>query len=246
MFPLTIGHSGIEYGDIHILKKGHYQTIFEPHRRLDWSWTPSMGRPTPLAEMMGPVGSACGHHTLEAMGISYYTASSLDGFLATEDHSLDWLFEQDFDPEGPMAYPSFIAEAGAIVMGANTYQWIMDHQDEWSYEQPTWVFTHRELYIPDGASVWATDDDVEAVGKAAIQAADGRTVWLVGGGDLAGQFADAGLLDEIWVQFAPVTLGQGKPLMTRDLRLELMESAANRSFVCTRYKVLSTRESSKD
>jgi dihydrofolate reductase len=42
-----------------------------------------------------------------------------------------------------------------------------------------------------------------------VEAAGGRNVWIVGGGDLAGQFADAGLLDEVIVSIAPVTLGGG-------------------------------------
>lgn len=64
---------------------------------------------------------------------------------------------------------------------------------------------------------------------------------MVGGGDLAGQFADAGLLDEVWVQYAPVTLGEGQPLLPRALQLELLDTARNRAFVCARYRVLGDR-----
>jgi dihydrofolate reductase len=60
---------------------------------------------------------------------------------------------------------------------------------------------------------------------------------VVGGGDLAGQFADAGLLEEIWVQFAAVTLGAGRPLLPRVLDLELLDVARNRDFLCGRYRV---------
>jgi dihydrofolate reductase len=59
----------------------------------------------------------------------------------------------------------------------------------------------------------------------------------MGGGDLAGQFAEAGLLDEFWVQFAPVTLGEGRPLLPRHLELELIDTARNRDFLCARYRV---------
>ena len=60
--------------------------------------------------------------------------------------------------------------------------------------------------------------------RADVEAAHGRNNWLVGGGDLVGQFADRGLLDEILVSVAPVTLGAGAPLLPRrltgqDLRL---------------------------
>src|SRR3546814_3739236 len=68
------------------------------------------------------------------------------------EHSLDWLLTQDIDAEGPMAYQQFEKTIGALAMGASTYEWVLDHeQGVWGYSQPTWVFTHRELAIPDGA-----------------------------------------------------------------------------------------------
>ena len=59
------------------------------------------------------------------MATQYFTATSLDGFIATEDDSLDWLF-----PLGDVndtSYPEFIAQVGALAMGASTYQWMMRH-----------------------------------------------------------------------------------------------------------------------
>jgi len=71
------------------------------------------------------------------------------------------------------------------------------------------------------------------------QAAGNRNVWIVGGGDLAGQFADAGLLDEVIVYVAPVTLGAGAPLLPRRVELRLEETARNGDFVTARYAVVS-------
>ncbi|MCK2027160.1 dihydrofolate reductase family protein [Microbacterium sp. SSW1-47] len=173
------------------------------------------------------------------MATHFYTASSLDGFIATLDHSLDWLLSLDIDLEGPMAYPSFEKNVGALVMGASTYEWVMRHEEgRWGYTQPTWVLTHRDLELPAGAAVELTSDAVSEVHARAVAAAEGRDVWIVGGGDVAGQFADAGLLDEVWVQYAPVTLGSGAPLLPRRLDLELLEVARNRSFLCGRYRVV--------
>jgi dihydrofolate reductase len=171
------------------------------------------------------------------MATHYYTASSLDGFIATPEHSLDWLFSQDIDLEGPMAYPGFVADIGALVMGASTYEWLRRHEQDWGYVQPTWVLTHRDLETPPGADVRLASGAVEQVHTAATAAAGDKDVWIVGGGELAGQFADAGLLDEVWVQFAPVTLGAGQPLLPRHLQLELLEVARNRDFVCARFRV---------
>ena len=178
------------------------------------------------------------------MVTQYYTASSLDGFIATEAHSLDWLMKQDIDQEGPMAYDAFGAAKGALAMGATTYEWILENDDgdTWAYTSPTWVFTHRDLpRKPGGGELTFTSADVRQVHAEMVAAADGKNVWLVGGGDLVGQFVDAGLLDEIWVQYAPVTLGSGAPLLPRALELELEEVARNRDFMCGRYRVLKSQ-----
>lgn len=173
------------------------------------------------------------------MATHYFTASSLDGFIATPEHSLDWLLKQDIDPAGPMAYQEFEKTIGALALGASTYEWVLDHeQGRWGYAQPAWVFTHRDIPVPDGANVTLTQAPVAEVHAEMITAAGEKDLWVIGGGDLAGQFADAGLLDEVWVQYAPVTLGSGAPLLPRGLDLELVEVARNRDFLCGRYRVL--------
>jgi dihydrofolate reductase len=176
----------------------------------------------------------------------YYTATTLDGFIADPNDSLEWLFSRQQDHDGPLNYAAFIAEVGALAMGSTTYEWAVDHElsgkprEEWKwpYEIPTWVFTHRELTVVPGADVRFTSDEVASVHAEMRTAADGKNVWVVGGGDLVGQFADVGLLDEVIVYVAPVTLGAGKPLLPRSLELRLEETARNGDFVCSRYAVV--------
>ncbi|QTN28113.1 dihydrofolate reductase family protein [Rhodoferax sp. AJA081-3] len=157
------------------------------------------------------------------MKTQYYTATSLDGFIATEDDSLDWLF-----PLGDIndtSYPAFIAEVGALAMGASTYEWMLRHAQTvtaetgsaWPYTQPTWVFTNRTLPAIAGATLHFVRGDVRPVHAAMREAAQDKNIWVVGGGDLAGQFCDAGLLDELIIQMGSVTLGKGKPLFPRRL-----------------------------
>ena len=176
----------------------------------------------------------------------YYTATSLDGFIATTGHSLDWLFTREQDANGPMNYDEFIADVGAVTMGSTTYEWILDHESKggtqdfrWPYDQPCWVFTHRELRAVPGADIRFVRDDVASVHAQMVEVAGDRNVWIVGGGDLAGQFADAGLLDDVFVYIAPVTLGAGAPLLPRHLELTLEEVARNGDFTCARYSVAS-------
>lgn len=157
------------------------------------------------------------------MKTQFYTATSLDGFIATEDDSLEWLF-----PLGDVndtSYPAFIAEVGALAMGSATYEWMLrnaltvkDQIDAvWPYALPTWGFTSRVLPSAPGADLRFVSGDVERVHKEMRSAAGTKNIWVVGGGDLAGQFFDAGLLDEIIVQIGSVTLGKGKPLFPRRL-----------------------------
>ena len=122
-------------------------------------------------------------------------------------------------------------------MGATTYEWILEHGERWPYGLPSWVFTHRRL---ERASehVRFTSGDVAAVHDQMVEAAGERNRWIVGGGGLAGQFAEAGLLDEVIVYIAPVTLGAGAPLLPRHLELRLEELERNVDFACARYAVV--------
>lgn len=151
----------------------------------------------------------------------YYTASTIDGFIADSDHSLDWLFQ--FGKVAGMAdeFPRFMSRIGAAAMGATTYRWVFDHEnlekhpERWSFDVPTWVFGTRQLPAVDRADIRFVRGDVKPIHEQMVRAAGGKDVWLVGGGDLVGQFHDAGLLDEVVVTVAPVTLGSGAPLLPR-------------------------------
>ena len=159
------------------------------------------------------------------MKTQYYTASSLDGFIAGPNDSLDWLF-----PLGELAetsYPAFVKDVGALAMGSATYEWMLRHAvgpeaerpEPWPYQQPTWVFTSRTLPPVPGADIRFVRGDVRPVHRAMVEAAGGKNVWIVVGGELVGQFYDAGLLDELYVQVGSVTLGAGKPLLPRAITM---------------------------
>ncbi len=157
------------------------------------------------------------------MKTQYYTAATLDGFIADPNDSLDWLF-----PLGDIeetSYPTFIKEVGALAMGSTTYEWVLrnhvfkdaSNPQAWPYEQPAWVFTSRELQVVPGADIRFVRGDVRPVHAEMAKVGAGKNIWLVGGGDLVGQFHDHGLLDEIHVQIGSVTLGAGKPLLPRKI-----------------------------
>ncbi len=176
------------------------------------------------------------------MSTVYYTATTLDGYLADEEDSLHWLFKQDQDRDGAHSYEEFIGRVGALCMGSTTYEWILGHDTgPWAYEQPTYVFTTRELPRVEG-DVRFVRGDVRPVHDEMVAAAGDRDVWVVGGGDLAAQLATAGLLDRMLLSVAPVTLGAGRPLFPRPFDLRLVEVAQNRAFACLTYDVLGPLE----
>jgi dihydrofolate reductase len=163
------------------------------------------------------------------MKTQYYTACRLDGFIATEDHSLECV--------------------GALAMGSSTYEWMLKHVVKpdtgaaaaWPYAQPTWVFSSRSLTAVAGALLHFVRGTVRPVHEHMRQAAGDRNIWLVGGGELVGQFYDAGLLNEIIVQVGSVRLCTGKPLLPRRIAfppLSLISArAVGHGFAEPRYNV---------
>lgn len=169
--------------------------------------------------------------------VIFYTATTLNGFLADDHDSLDWLFAAPGGEGGDEDFQRFLAGIGVLVQGSSTYDWVLAHEDLIAHPEkwpafygarPTFVFTTRELPGVDGADVRLVSGSVREVWPAIREAAGELDVWVVGGGDLAGQFADAGLLDEIRVSIAPATLPSGKPLLPRALGADVLELTAVR------------------
>jgi dihydrofolate reductase len=179
----------------------------------------------------------------------FHTATTLDGYLATDDDSLDWLFAVPGADEAEAAFGDFLAGVGALVMGSATYEWMLRHEglldapEKWAGyygTRPTFVFSSRPLPHVRGADIRFVSGVVAEQWTGMRESAGEGHVWIVGGGDLAGQFADAGLLDEIRLSVAPATLGTGKPLLPRVLgpeRLTLVDAKRAGQFVELIYSV---------
>ena len=180
----------------------------------------------------------------------YATAVSLDGFLADVDDSLDWLFAVDGGEESLAGLGEFIAGVRVMVEGSTTYRWVLEHEglleapEKWQGfygDRVTYVFTSRtDLPLVPGADIRVVSGAVADLAAELRSVAAGGDVWIVGGGDLAGQFHEAGLLDEIRLSVAAVTLGAGAPLLPRriessSLRLESVRQTGQ--FAELRYTV---------
>jgi len=178
----------------------------------------------------------------------FFTATTLDGFIADQDHSLSWLFEVAAGDYMTDTFAPFLADVGAMAMGSTTYEWMLayemrDDPARWraAYgDRPCWVFTSRDLPAVPGADLRFVRGDVRPVHEQMTQAAGDRNLWVVGGGELVGKFADAGLLDELQLSVAPVTLGAGAPLLPRRLlssRLTVSDVRQMGQFVHLTYAV---------
>jgi dihydrofolate reductase len=165
--------------------------------------------------------------------VQYYCAATLDGYIAAADDDLDWLtgYEGSYagaeaEP-GPMSaggsYEGFYAEVGALVSGSATYEFVLGHMSgggSWPYVgRPWWVFSSRDLPAAVGneADVRVVRGEVAHFFEQMIASAGGRNLWVLGGGNIASQFAHADLLDELHLTVVPVVLGEGKPLFDRGL-----------------------------
>jgi len=176
----------------------------------------------------------------------YYCAATLDGYIAEADDTLDWLlhyegaFEGAGAEPGPMssggAYERFYEDVGALVSGATTYEFVVDHLGaggDWPYEgKPYWVLTSRDLPVPagEGVDVRIANAQVADLHDEMIAAAGELNLWVVGGGNVASQFAEQGLLDEVLVTVVPVVLGSGKPIFDRRLPGGAMKLTGTRAF----------------
>lgn len=155
------------------------------------------------------------------MKVVYHVAASLDGYIATPDHKLDWLFELGAPDPDPL--PEFMAEVGAVVMGRTTFDWISEALAAesgagWPYSVPTFVATSRPLVAMPGAEVHTVAGPIQSWLPTVAQVAGDRLIWLVGGGSLAADLAEQGLLHQMRVTLVPVSLGAGIPLFPRPFK----------------------------
>jgi len=177
------------------------------------------------------------------------TATTMNGWIADHENSLSWLFAV---PGGTEPDPGLLPTAATVMVeGSTTYEWLLResdllrHPEKWQEfhgDRPTFVFTSRELPVPQGADIRFVRGDVADALPAIRAAAGDGDVWLIGGGDLVGQFFDAGALDEIALSIAPVALDGGAPLLPRRIesdRLRLVSAAAHGQFARLIYRVAS-------
>ena len=160
-----------------------------------------------------------------------YIAASLDGFVANEDGSIDWL------PENPKSsYNAFYKSVDTVIMGKTTYEQVRTFGEYPYKDKKSFVFTSASK---------SKDDNVKFVSNLEKFARDGfpgtgKNIWLVGGSKTIASFLNIGIVDKIIVTVIPVLLGKGIPLfqnIEKQKKLKLVKTERYGQMVDLHYKV---------
>ncbi|MGX6444340.1 dihydrofolate reductase family protein [Neobacillus sp. K501] len=166
-----------------------------------------------------------------------FIATSLDGYIATKDDSLEWLFK--VEGEGDNGYSEFYETVDTILMGRKTYDWIKNNlTGEFPYQ-------NKQCYIFSRSKNEGTKD-IKFINENIVDFADklkneeGKNIWIVGGGDLLHHFIENKLVDEFIITVAPTIIGNGIPLFKEgnyQLELKLQSTRTFNQFVELHYLV---------
>ncbi|UTI42821.1 dihydrofolate reductase family protein [Niallia sp. RD1] len=168
--------------------------------------------------------------------IVLFIATSLDGYIATKDDSLDWLFK--VEGEGDNGISEFYETVDTILMGRKTYDWIITHMtEEFPYKnKECYVFSRQENEDTEDVK-YIKEDIIDFTNK--LKNEEGKNIWIVGGGDLLHSFIKEKLVDEFIITIAPTIIGEGVPLFKEDeyqLELYLKGTRCFNQFVELHYK----------
>lgn len=142
--------------------------------------------------------------------IVLYIATSLDGFIADEDHKVDWLRGDKLEFDGINSYGSFIENIDTIIMGYKTYEIVTTKlsPDSWPYDGlKTYVFTSREM--EDKKNIFFVDERVDEFLGKLKEEEEGKNIWICGGANIVNQLMKKNLIDRYEITTIPIILGKG-------------------------------------
>ncbi|MCC9089877.1 dihydrofolate reductase family protein [Bacillus sp. A015] len=145
----------------------------------------------------------------EKRKLLFYGAMSIDGYLAREDHRLDWLIGTEGEEE--TRYDDFYASVDTLIMGRKTYEQVLKlSPDEFPYEEKTCYIVSRTLQDSHKGTHIIREDLLSFI--TSLKNEKGQHIWIVGGGELLQPLLKARLVDELFLQIVPVMIGKGIPL----------------------------------
>jgi dihydrofolate reductase len=175
---------------------------------------------------------------IEKRKLVIFIATSLDGYIASIDDSLDWLFK--VEGESDNGYEKFYETVDTVLMGRRTYDWILKHEDgDFPYKnKECYVFSRSPMV--DNTNVRFVDDDIVRFTQK-LKNEKGKNIWIVGGGEFIHSFIKEKLIDELIITIAPILIGKGISLFKEgdyELELSLKDTKRFNQFVELHYEVL--------
>ncbi len=159
--------------------------------------------------------------------IKLYIATSLDGFIARENGSIDWLTEYENSSETDYGYPEFYSSIGTVLMGRKTYEQVLNFGVPWPYgEKKAYVFTRQKEPLRREKNVEFVSGDIEEFVRRLKENTE-EDIWLVGGSQLIKVFLKENLVQDLIIFVVPIILGSGIPLFDRigkEIRLKLINT----------------------
>lgn len=137
-----------------------------------------------------------------------YIAASLDGYIASKNGGLEWLYEVPNPENIDHGYHEFFSSIDTVIMGMNTYRTIVSFGVDWPYTgKRCYVFTTTQGVEPDGNVTFVSSDATAFV--EALKEEEGKDIWLLGGGLFNASMLKANLIDDIMVCVVPAVVGKG-------------------------------------
>jgi dihydrofolate reductase len=167
--------------------------------------------------------AAAGRPEVRMRDVSYFVASSLDGFIAGPKGEIDWLAS-----DGDYGYSEFYRSIDTVVMGRKTF--------ELGLSFPAYPYPGKTAHVFTRHGLKSRRKDVVVAQQAPdaylaeLKQKDGGAIWFVGGGELGGELMEAGLIDELVLTVHPITLGKGIPLFNAHTRRTAWRVAALHSW----------------
>lgn len=160
---------------------------------------------------------------------SVFIATSLDGYIARKNGSLDWLDKMNatVTPGEDCGFAKYIESVDVLVMGRNTYEKVLSFGGDWFYSIPVVVLSRNKIEIPEHLVGKVSHQNLAPVELCEFLKSEGYKSIYVDGGNTIARFLKAGLISEIIITQVPVALGEGIPLfdgLSGDLELKLVSS----------------------
>jgi dihydrofolate reductase len=156
--------------------------------------------------------------------IIVHVATSVDGYIARPDGSVDWLDRPM--PKGNYGMATFMRSIGTILWGRKTYDFAVKMGGVGVYGKVKhYAFSRRPPSDPLPGVEFVSEPIPEFAAK--LRAARGKNIWMMGGAEIIASFLDAGAIDEFSIHVIPVMIGEGIPLVApghRYIELQLISA----------------------